>query len=215
MGGNAGGIERRMTARQPNRTEHRTDGDGPLVLADAGAWRAWLDGHEDTSDGVWLTLAKKGVTTPTSLTYAQALDEALCSGWIDGQSRTLDTVTYQRRFTPRRQRSLWSARNVAHVARLIEEGRMRPRGFSEIERARADGRWDAAYAGSATIEVPDDLVAALREVEAARRTFETLNAQNRYAVLYRVTTARTPQTRQRRLDRLIEMLARGETPHPQ
>lgn len=177
MGGNAGGIERRMTDQPPDRAEHRADDGGPLVVADAGAWRAWLDDHEDASDGVWLTLAKKGVTTPTSLTYAQALDEALCSGWIDGQSRTVDTATYQRRFTPRRQRSLWSARNVTHVARLIDEGRMRPRGFSEIERARADGRWDAAYAGSATIEMPDDLVAALGEVEAARRTFDTLNAR--------------------------------------
>lgn len=188
---------------------------GPLLLPDAQAWRTWLDEHEHASDGVWLTLAKKGVASPTSLTYAQALDEALCSGWIDGQAKTIDTATYQQRFTPRRPRSLWSARNVTHVSRLIEEGRMRPRGLSEVERAKADGRWDAAYAGPATMEVPDDLTAALNANEAARKMFETLNAQNRYAVLYRVTTARTPQTRQRRLDRLIQMLAQGETPHPQ
>lgn len=186
-----------------------------LVVADVGAWRAWLDEYEYDSDGVWLTLAKKGTTTPTSLTYAQALDEALCSGWIDGQSKTIDAATYQRRITPRRPRSIWSARNVEHIARLTDEGRMRPRGLAEVERAKDDGRWDTAYAGSATIQVPDDLVAALREDEAARTTFERLNAQNRYAVLHRITTARTPETRQRRLDRLVSMLGRGETPHPQ
>lgn len=187
----------------------------PLVLADALAWRVWLDEHEHASDGVWLMLAKKGTTSPTSLSYDQALDEALCSGWIDGQSQSLDESTYLRRFTPRRQRSLWSARNVVNVARLIEEGRMRERGLAEVERARADGRWDAAYAGSATIGVPDDLAAALERNQAARSAFEALNAQNRYAILHRVTTARTPQTREGRLARLVEMLARGETPHPQ
>lgn len=186
-----------------------------LVVADVAAWRAWLDEQEDESDGVWLTLAKKGTTTPTSLTYAEALDEALCSGWIDGQSKSVDAATYQRRFTPRRARSMWSARNVEHIARLVAEGRMRPRGTSEVDRAKADGRWDAAYAGSATIEVPDDLVISLAEDHAARAAFATLNAQNRYAVLHRITTARTPATRQRRLERLVAMLARGETPHPQ
>ncbi len=186
-----------------------------LVVADVAAWRTWLDEHEGASDGVWLTLAKKGTTSPTSLTYAQALDEALCSGWIDGQSKSVDAATYLRRFTPRRARSMWSKRNVEHVARLVDEGRMRPRGAAEVARAKDDGRWDAAYAGSATIETPDDLRAALAADDAARATFGTLNAQNRYAVLHRITTARTPETRQRRLDRLVAMLARGETPHPQ
>lgn len=186
-----------------------------LVVADVAAWRAWLDEHEDESDGVWLTLAKKGTTTPTTLTYVQALDEALCSGWIDGQTKSVDDATYLRRFTPRRARSMWSKRNVEHIARLIGESRMRSRGHDEIERAKADGRWEAAYAGSATMEVPDDLVAALDEDESARSTFETLNAQNRYSVLHRITTARTPETRQSRLDRLVAMLAAGETPHPQ
>lgn len=186
-----------------------------LVVPNSRAWRTWLDEHEYACDGVWLMLAKKGMTSPTSLTYAQALDEALCSGWIDGQSKTIDTATYRQRFTPRRQRSLWSARNVTHVARLIEEGRMRPRGHAEVERAKTDGRWEAAYAGPSTIEVPNDLTAALANNEPARNTFLTLNAQNRYAILHRVMTARTPQTRQRRLERLIEMLANGDTPHPQ
>lgn len=191
------------------------DGIEPVVVRDAAAWRAWLDEHEDTSDGIWLLLAKKGTTSPTSLSYAQALDEALCSGWIDGQSKSIDAATYRQRFTPRRQRSLWSARNVDKVGRLIEEGRMRPRGHAEIERAQADGRWDAAYAGPATIEVPDDLAAALDGTDGARTAFDGLNAQNRYAVLHRVATALTPKTRQNRIDRLVSMLARGQTPYPQ
>ncbi|MFZ2239827.1 MAG: YdeI/OmpD-associated family protein [Gordonia amarae] len=186
-----------------------------VVVRDAAAWRAWLDQNEDISDGIWLLLAKKGTTTPTSLTYAQALEEALCSGWIDGQSKSVDAATYRQRFTPRRRRSLWSARNVGKAGVLIDEGRMRPRGLAEIERAQADGRWDAAYAGAATIEVPDDLAAALDGTEGARTTFDALNAQNRYAVLHRVVTAQSPQTRRNRIDRLVAMLARGETPYPQ
>lgn len=199
-----------MPERPPNATTHEV-----LVVADVAAWRSWLDAHEDDSDGVWLTLAKKGVTTPTSLTYAEALDEALCSGWIDGQSKSVDEATYLRRFTPRRARSMWSKRNVEHVARLVDEGRMRPRGVAEVDRAKEDGRWEAAYAGSAAIETPDDLDRALAADDAARTTFGTLSAQNRYSVLHRITTARTPETRQRRLERLVAMLARGETPHPQ
>ncbi len=186
-----------------------------LVVPDVGGWRSWLDVHEHDSDGVWLTLAKKGTVAPTSLTYAQALDEALCSGWIDGQSKSVDAETYLRRFTPRRARSLWSARNVEHVARLVADGRMRPRGTAEIERAKHDGRWDAAYAGAATIEIPDDLGRALAANDVARVTFEGLNAANRYAVLHRIVTARTAETRHGRLERLVAMLGRGETPHPQ
>lgn len=191
-----------MTDQPAEQGVARGQTSAPLVLADVRAWRSWLDRHEDDSDGEWLVLAKKGVSTPTSLTYLQALEEALCSGWIDGQAKSLDATTYMQRFTPRRRRSLWSARNVTRVERLIEEGRMRPRGHAEIERAKADGRWAAAYAGSATITVPDDLTAALDASTAARRTFDALDAQNRYAVLFRITTAQTPQTRQQRLERL-------------
>lgn len=128
-----------------------------LVLPDVAAWRAWLDDHEHEPDGVWLVLAKKGVTEPTTLTYDTALDEALCSGWIDGQRRGRDHSTYRQRFTPRRKASLWSQRNLGLVAALIAEGRMRERGHAEIERAKGDGRWDRAYAGSATATVPEDL----------------------------------------------------------
>lgn len=187
----------------------------PLVIADVVAWRAWLDANESTSDGVWLTLAKKGTTTPTSLSYAQALDEALCSGWIDGQIKSIDESIFMRRFTPRRKYSLWSTRNIEHIERLSQEGRIRPSGIAEINRAKKDGRWDAAYAGSASMQVPEDLTLALAQDDVARRTFESLNAQNRYAILHRVTTARTPETRAKRLARALEQLAHGETPYPQ
>jgi uncharacterized protein YdeI (YjbR/CyaY-like superfamily) len=184
-----------------------------LVVPDVDAWRAWLAEHVHEQAGVWLTLAKKGTTTPTSLTYAQALDEALCQGWIDGQSKSVDAATYRQRFTPRRARSLWSKRNVGKVAELIAQGRMQSNGFAEIERAEADGRWDAAYAGPATIQVPDDLASALAAVPAAQAAFDGLDAQNRYAVLFRVTTAVRPETRARRISAAVTMLADGGTHH--
>lgn len=187
----------------------------PFTVADAAAWRAWLDANEHSSDGVWLVLAKKGTTTPTSLTYAEALDEALCSGWIDGQKRSLDAATFLQRFTPRRKRSMWSARNVEHVARLDAEGRLRTRGMAEIDAARSDGRWESAYAGSADMVMPDELLAAISADPAAAVMFETLNATNRFAIYHRVVTARTPETRARRIAVLVEGLAAGRPPHPQ
>jgi uncharacterized protein YdeI (YjbR/CyaY-like superfamily) len=186
-----------------------------LIVPDAVAWRQWLDANEETSDGVWLVLAKKGVTDPTSLTYEEALPEALCSGWIDGQKRGRDATTFLQRFTPRRKASLWSERNIGLVAALDAEGRMRPRGQSEIDRAKADGRWDRAYGGSSTIQVPDDLTAALTANPAAAATFERLNKQNRFAVLHRVVTAPSVTSRANRLQKLVAMLERGETPYPQ
>lgn len=186
----------------------------PFVVADTAAWRAWLDAHEEERVGVWLMLAKKGTTEPTTLTYAQALDEALCSGWIDGQKRSFDAATFLQRFTPRRPRSIWSARNVEHVARLEAEGRMRARGRSEVLAAQADGRWDRAYAGSATIQVPEDLSEALGDSPAAAAAFAGLDAANRYAVLHRILTAPNETTRARRLAKLVAMLAAGDVPHP-
>jgi uncharacterized protein YdeI (YjbR/CyaY-like superfamily) len=182
-----------------------------LVVADTAAWRSWLDEHEDSSDGVWLLLAKKGVVTPTSLTYPQALDEALCSGWIDGQRQTHNETTYRQRFTPRRKASIWSQRNVGIVATLIAEGRMRARGHAEIERAQQDGRWDRAYAGQRSAEVPEDLAVALAESPSAAATFAGLNSVNRYAILHRIITAANPTTRLKRLTKLLEMLERGDT----
>ncbi|NKY09780.1 hypothetical protein HGA09_05060 [Cellulomonas hominis] len=178
-----------------------------LTVPDVAAWRAWLDANEGASDGVWLVLAKKGAVDPTSLTYAEALDEALCSGWIDGQKRAGDAVTFLQRFTPRRARSIWSARNVEHVARLVAAGRMRPRGAAEVERARADGRWERAYAGSASAEVPADLLAALDAVPGARERFEALDRQARFSVLHPLMTAATPEVRAARLARAVRTLA--------
>jgi uncharacterized protein YdeI (YjbR/CyaY-like superfamily) len=186
-----------------------------LIVSDAAAWRAWLSKHHAEPAGVWLVLAKKGSEEPTSLTYDQALEEALCHGWIDGQARRRDETTYRQRFTPRRRRSSWSKRNTGHAERLLAEGRMHPAGVAEVERAKADGRWDAAYAGPAHIEVPPDLAEALAAEPKAQAMFEGLTSQNRYAVLYRIATAKRTDTRARRIEEFVAMLARGETIHPQ
>lgn len=174
-----------------------------LCVADVAAWRAWLDEHEESSDGVWLVLAKKGTTEPTSLTYDQALDEALCSGWIDGQKRSNDERTFVERFTPRRARSIWSARNVEHVARLESEGRMRPAGIAQVAAAQADGRWERAYPGSASIEVPAELAAALAAEPKVRERFESLTRAERYSILHPLVTAVRPETRARRLAKAL------------
>ncbi len=186
-----------------------------LIVADAATWRRWLGKHHATSPGVWLVLAKKAVTQPTSLTYAQALDEALCHGWIDGQIGVRDSTTFIRRFTPRRPRSRWSARNVEIISRLRAESRMVPAGEAEVERAQRDGRWDVAYTGSAAIEVPPDLAAALAAHPDARAMFEILSSVNRYAILFRIGGTRLASTRARRIEQFVAMLERGETVHPQ
>jgi uncharacterized protein YdeI (YjbR/CyaY-like superfamily) len=186
-----------------------------LIVRDAAAWRAWLAKHHADPTGVWLVLAKKGTKNPTSLTYDQALEEALCHGWIDGQAGRRDEATYRQRFTSRRKRSAWSKRNTGIAERLQTEGRMHPAGQAEVERAKTDGRWDAAYAGQASIEVPPDLAEALAAEPKAQAMFEALNSQNRYAVLYRITTAKRSDTRARRIEQFIAMLARGETVYPQ
>jgi uncharacterized protein YdeI (YjbR/CyaY-like superfamily) len=186
-----------------------------LIVADTASWKAWLEEHHPHSPGVWLVLAKKGTTSPTSLTYGEALDEALCQGWIDGQKRRRDEATFIQRFTPRRPRSAWSARNVSHVDRLISAGRMRPAGLLEVQRAQDNGQWQAAYAGQASIVIPEDLAAALAAEPRAAAMFEVLSSQNRYAVLYRIDNAKRADTRARRIEQFVAMLARGETVHPQ
>jgi uncharacterized protein YdeI (YjbR/CyaY-like superfamily) len=185
-----------------------------LLVPDAAAWRGWLEPHHASSPGIWLVLAKKNTTKPTNLGYDQALEEASCYGWIDGQLGRRDEVTYRQRFTPRRPRSAWSANNVALAERLIAAGRMRPAGLAAVERARQDGRWEAAYAGSASIEVPADLAVALAADPAAQCAFEGLSRLNRFAIIYRVTAPGQPATRARRIERFVSMLARGETIHP-
>lgn len=187
----------------------------PLVLPDLAAWRAWLDENEAASDGVWLLVAKKGTTTPTTIDHQEALLEALASGWIDGQRKGFDDGCFLQRFTPRRARSIWSQRNIGLIERLRAEGRLRPRGLAEVDAAKADGRWARAYAGAATVQVPPDLEAALAASPAAAATFATLTGQNRYSVLHRIITAPNDTVRERRLAKLVDMLARAETPHPQ
>jgi uncharacterized protein YdeI (YjbR/CyaY-like superfamily) len=186
-----------------------------LLVPDAAGWRSWLQRHDAGSSGVWLVLAKKGTREPTRLTYDEALEEALCHGWIDGQVGRRDQVTYRQRFTPRRRRSSWSQHNVELAARLISEGRMHELGLAAVEAAKADGRWDTAYAGSREITVPDDLAAALRAHPAAQAAFDNLSRLNRYAILYRIGRASGAGTRARRVEEFVHMLARGETPHPQ
>lgn len=186
-----------------------------LIVPDADAWWLWLAEHHALSNGVLLVLARKGTTQPTQLTYDEALEASLCHGWIDGQVQRRDQATFRQRFTRRRARSIWSKRNVGIAERLVAEGRMQPAGAAEMERARRDGRWEAAYDGPRTIAVPDDLAAALEATAPARATFEKLNSQNRYAILLRLSTARQAETRARRLEAFMAMLARGETIYPQ
>lgn len=186
-----------------------------LIVPDAAAWRTWLDGRHGESPGVWLVLAKKHATTPTALRYDEALEHALCFGWIDGQIRRRDTESYRQRFTPRRARSAWSRRNTELAERLISDGQMHPAGLAAVDAARADGRWGLAYTSPANSTVPPDLAAALAKAPAAQAMFDRLSSQNRYAVLYRLQTARRAETRARRVESFVAMLARGETPHPQ
>ncbi len=186
-----------------------------LLVVDAREWRKWLSAHHADSQGVWLVLAKKGTSDPTTLSYDEALDEAICFGWIDGQLGRRDTATFRRRFTPRKTRSPWSRRNAAIAERLIATGRMHRSGEDELREAKEDGRWQTAYAGQASIEVPGDLVTALSANPRAMATFERLTKANRYAILYRIGNAKKPETRSRRIGQLVEMLARGETIHPQ
>jgi uncharacterized protein YdeI (YjbR/CyaY-like superfamily) len=184
----------------------------PTLFKSARALETWLKKHHAAAEGVWLQIAKKGADEP-SVTYAQAVELALCWGWIDGQKKSLDDQHFLQRLTPRRARSIWSKINVDKVAMLIEAGRMQPPGQAQIDAAKADGRWDKAYDGARTATVPEDLQAALDATPAAKTFFATVNATNRYAVLWRVQTAVKPETRAKRIAMLVDKLARGEVVH--
>ncbi|HEU0101481.1 MAG TPA: YdeI/OmpD-associated family protein [Mycobacteriales bacterium] len=185
-----------------------------LLVPGPADWRAWLEEHHARSPGVWLVLGRKGGSL-TTMTWATAVDEALCFGWIDGQAAKRDDVSSLQRMTPRRPRSTWSARNVANVARLEQEGRMRPAGRAAVAAAQADGRWDRAYDGPADAHVPDDLAAAIASDPRAQAMFDVLTASNRYALIHRTVTAVKPETRARRIAGFVELLARYEAPFPQ
>ena len=184
------------------------------LFPDAAAWHSWLEQNHDRSPGVRLILTKKGGTV-TALDYEGALQEALCFGWIDGQSLRRDDETWFQRFTPRTKRSSWSLRNIERIERLEAEGRMTDAGRAAVEAAKADGRWEAAYAGPASAELPDDLLAAIAAVPEAQRMFDVLNPQNRFALYFRLSQLKTQAGRERRIAAFVDMLARHETPYPQ
>ena len=188
--------------------------DDPTALFDSQeAWRDWLDKQHSESSGVWVRIAKKGSRHPT-VSYAEALDVAICYGWIDGLKRPLDDEFWLQRFTPRRGKSKWSQVNVTKATALIASGLMQPAGRRQVELAKADGRWEAAYPSHSTATVPDDLAAALDAEPEARAFFENLNSTNRYAILYRVQDAKRPETRASRIAKFVAMCAAGERLHP-
>ncbi|MGY1691666.1 YdeI/OmpD-associated family protein [Geodermatophilus sp. SYSU D01105] len=179
-----------------------------LRFPDQAALEEWLEAEHATAPGLYVQLAKKGTGVP-SVTYAELVESCLCFGWIDGRSQRLDDTSYLQRITPRRPRSIWSQKNVAAVEALTAAGRVRPAGLAAVEAAKADGRWERAYAGPASATVPDDLAAALAAEPAARAQFDALDGRNRYAVLHRVATAATPATRAKRIGALVQLLAEG------
>jgi uncharacterized protein YdeI (YjbR/CyaY-like superfamily) len=183
-----------------------------LAFASPGEWNSWLASHHGEPTPVWLHLAKKGA--PKSITYAEALDVALIWGWIDSQKRKHDDHAFAQRFSPRTAKSPWSKINCAKAEALIAAGKMKPSGLVEVERAKADGRWERAYAGQKTSTVPDDFTAALAKNARAKKFFEALDAANRFAILYRLQAAGKPQTRVDRITRFVAMCAKGETFHP-
>ena len=182
-----------------------------LAFADQSALEAWLEGEHASAPGLYVKIAKKGSGVP-SVNWEQMVEVLLCFGWIDGRANRVDDRFYVQRVTPRRPRSVWSQKNVATVERLIAEGRMRPAGLAAVEAAKADGRWERAYAGPATVTMPDDLAAALDAEPAARAAYDALDGQNRYAVLWRVHTAGTPATRAKRIAAAVQKLAEGDRP---
>ena len=189
------------------------DADKVRAFQTPEAFEAWLAANHDRETELWIRIfkVKSGVA---SITWAEAVDVLLCWGWIDGIKKSLDADSFLQRVSPRGKKSVWSQINVANVARLIEEGRMTPHGMKHVEAAKADGRWDAAYRIKGST-APDDLMAAIDAEPQARATFDTLTAQNRFALTYRAEAPKTPAGRAKAIDRLVEMLKRGETPHPQ
>lgn len=201
-----------MSPKKPIPTKERPEPE-VVAFADAAAWAKWLAGHHASSAGVWLKIAKKG-TKARSVTYVEALDVALAWGWIDGQKGKLDDAFWVQRFTRRGPRSIWSKINCDKATALIAGGKMKPSGLAEVERAKKDGRWASAYESQSRATVPDNLAAALAANPTAARFFETLESRNRYAILFRVHTAKKAETRAARIVKFVAMLARREKIHP-
>jgi uncharacterized protein YdeI (YjbR/CyaY-like superfamily) len=205
----------RWAAGLPGPAAQRFATQKPVIkrFASKAAWAAWLHEHHESSSGLWIEFARTG-SGAVSLAHAEALEVALCYGWIDGVVTSVDARRFRQRFTPRRARSKWSRINCAAVERLHAQGALAHAGIREMEAAKRDGRWDAAYASPRSMTVPDDLRAVLEARPRARRAFEQLDSRNRYAILYRLQDARKPETRQRRLEKFVSMLEAGETLHP-
>lgn len=185
-----------------------SDKDLPILpFASQHDWEKWLRSHYETP-GVWIKVAKKASGIPT-IDHTQALDVALCYGWIDGQTRSLDGTYYLQKFTPRRPKSTWSKINVEKVAKLIAAGKMQPSGLAAVEAAKKDGRWDQAYDSPSTIQTPQDLIDALNKNQAAKTTYEILNKTNRYTILFQIQTAKKAETRQARIAKFITQLEKG------
>lgn len=187
--------------------------DPTLTFANQAEWESWLEFNGSVTTGAWLRVAKKTADRQT-VSYAEALESALCHGWIDGQKQAESEHYWLQRFTPRRAKSIWSKINKAKAEALISAGRMRPAGMREIDRAKQDGRWDAAYSSASTSTIPDDLQKALDANKKAKAFFATLNSQNRYAILFRIQNVKKAETRAKKVAQFVEMLANGEKLHP-
>jgi uncharacterized protein YdeI (YjbR/CyaY-like superfamily) len=183
-----------------------------LPFVSQAHWELWLEQNHQVSKGIWLQMFKKG-SGIASVNYPEALDVALCYGWIDGQLKSIDELSYMQRFTPRRPKSIWSKRNIEHIARLTGEGRMKPAGIREAEAAKADGRWEVAYAGQATMTLPADFQNELLRNNKALAFYESLSKTNKYAISWRIQTAKRPETREKRMKEILEMLEREEKFH--
>ncbi len=188
--------------------------DTPLIKSfkTASAFGTWLKKNHNTSAGIWMKFFKKN-SGVKSITYSEALDEALCWGWIDSQAKTFDEKAYLQRFTPRKRRSIWSKRNRDHVARLVKAGRMQPPGQAQVDAAKTDGRWEAAYDSPKNTKVPPDFLKRLAQNKKAQKFFETLNRTNTYAIAWRLQTAKKPETREKRLRELLQMMIAGKKLH--
>jgi len=182
-----------------------------LEFNDPTSWRAWLDTHHTNTDGVWIRIFKKASGIQT-VAYAEALDDALCYGWIDGQRKSLDETSFVQKYTPRRKKSLWSKRNIEHVTRLIDANLMMPAGYAEIERAKLDGRWDEAYDSQTHMTIPDDFIVEVRKDKNTLDFFETLNKSDLFTIGFKLQTAKKPETRARRYAVLIDKLRQGQKP---
>lgn len=192
----------------------KVDPDKVRAFEDAAAFYAWLGGHHDRWDEVWIKIHKVG-SGLKSITPVEAIDVSLCWGWIDGIKKSFDDKSFLQRYTPRRAKSLWSQINVGNVARLVEEGRMTAHGLKHVEAAKADGRWARAYAAGRDMTIPDDLQAAIDAEPAARAMLEKLSAQNRFALAFRVHNMKTEAGRRKKIETFVAMLKRGETIYPQ